>query len=232
MAVDTLEVDGLTFAIQRSDRRKTLEIIVDRDGQLRIAAPHGLADNVMAEFAREKRFWIFTKLAEKEVRSQPVGAKEFVTGEGFLYLGRTHRLLLVDDYGPLRLERGRFVLPRSRTAQGRDLFIDWYSSRGERWLAGRLGRWAQRMSCHPTRLEVMDLGYRWGSCSRSGAVRFHWAVMLLPPPVIDYVITHELAHLEEKHHTPRFWALVERALPEYDQRRIWLAERGGAMVAL
>ena len=82
---EVLTVDGLTFDVRRSDRRKSLEIIVDRGGELRMAVPEGCATEAMAEFAREKRFWILTKLAEKESLRQPIGTKEFVAGEGFPY---------------------------------------------------------------------------------------------------------------------------------------------------
>jgi predicted metal-dependent hydrolase len=61
-------------------------------------------------------------------------------------------------------------------------------------------------------------------------VNFHWATIQLPPSVIDYVIVHELAHLREPHHTPEFWRMVERALPDYDERKRWLAANGAEYV--
>jgi predicted metal-dependent hydrolase len=75
---------------------------------------------------------------------------------------------------------------------------------------------------------VQDLGYRWGSCGKGGRLFFHWRTVLLPPPIIEYVVVHELVHLVEAHHTPAFWARVERAMPGYAARKLWLAERGSA----
>lgn len=81
-------------------------------------------------------------------------------------------------------------------------------------------------------VRVLDLGFRWGSCGQGGAVNFHWAVILLPPRIVDYVIVHELVHLHERNHTPEFWRRVERAMPDFELRKAWLAQRGGSHLAL
>ncbi len=230
---EQLVVDELTFEVRRSSRRKTVELTVDRDGELRITAPPQADAGWLERFVREHRFWLYTKLAEKEALQRPVGTKQFVTGEGFPYLGRSYRLLLVDGQGEaLQLKGGRFRLARGLASRGREVFTEWYCRNGGAWLRRRVEGWAQRMDLVPTSVEVRDLGFRWGSCGRKGGVNFHWATVLLPPSVVDYVIVHELAHLEEPHHTPAFWRRVERAMPDHADRRRWLAERGGGLVVL
>ena len=228
-----LTVDDLTFEVRRSARRMTLEITIDRGGELIISAPPGVADDVMADFVREKRFWLYTKIAEKEALQQPVGGKEFVSGEGFPYLGRSYRVLLVDHQAvPLKLEAGRFKLVRDQADQGREHFVRWYTDHARPWLRKRVKHWASRMGVEPGGVEVRDLGFRWGSCGQAGGVNFHWGTILLPASVVDYVVVHELAHLVEPNHTPEFWARVARTLPEYEQRKVWLAEHGGRHVVL
>lgn len=69
-------------------------------------------------------------------------------------------------------------------------------------------------------VDVAALGYRWGSVGRANKVNFHWATLQLGPALIDYVLVHELAHLEEINHTPRFWQLVGRALPDFERRNL------------
>lgn len=81
-------------------------------------------------------------------------------------------------------------------------------------------------------VDVRDLGFRWGSCGKGGRLHFHWASILLPASVVEYVVLHELVHLLEPNHTPEFWLRVERALPDYEQRKGWLAEHGGEFVVL
>lgn len=228
-----LLVDELSFQIKRSNRRHTLELIVDRGGELVIAAPTETDEALMAAFVREKKFWLYRKLAEKQARQQPSGGKEFVSGEGFAYLGRSYRLLLVEDQeAPLRLANGRFRLRADRAPRGRETFIGWYSERARPWLKKRIRGWAPRVGVEPQGLEIRDLGYRWGSCGRAGTLNFHWATILLPPSVIDYVIVHELVHLIEPNHTPIFWQQVGRVLPDCEQRKTWLAEQGGTYVSL
>ncbi len=231
--IELLAVDDLTFEVRRSPRRKTLEITLDRGGELIIAAPPETDRTLLAEFVREKRFWLYTKIAEKEARHQTLDAKEFVTGEGFPYLGRSYRLLLVEEQdAPLKLEAGRFKLLRPLAANGRAQFMRWYTEHASDWLQRRVKGWAARMGVEPKGVEVRDLGFRWGSCGHAGNVNFHWATILLPGSIVDYVIVHELAHLVEPNHTPEFWLQVGRALPEFEQRKSWLAEQGGRHVVL
>lgn len=232
-AGEQLQVDELTFRVTRSPRRRTMQITVDRGGELLMTAPPGASHGVMSEFVREKRFWIYTKLASKEALQRTVPVKEFVNGEGFPYLGRSYRLLLVDSDGPpLKLEAGRFRLRRAEVAKGRAHFIRWYSEHGRVWLRRRAKDWAARMGVAPTDLDVRDLGYKWGSCTPSGSLHFHWATVLLPPPVVDYVIVHELAHLQHPDHSASFWAVVARTMPEYEQRKQWLAAHGAGVLVV
>lgn len=233
LPVERLAVDDLTFEVRRSARRRTVEITLDRNGELVISAPPGAGQELLADFVREKRFWLYTKMAEKESRQHPLAAKEFVSGEGFPYLGRSYRLLLVDAQDvPLKLEAGRFKLLRSTASEGRRHFVDWYTAHARDWLRRRVKGWGQRMDLTPKGIEVRDLGFRWGSCGKSGTVNFHWATILLPAGVVDYVVVHELAHLIEPNHTPAFWLRVARAMPDYEQRKAWLAQHGGRQASV
>jgi predicted metal-dependent hydrolase len=111
-------------------------------------------------------------------------------------------------------------------------FIRWYVDHGKTWLDRCLSRLAGRVGVAPAGLDVRDLGHRWGSCGKDGNVSFHWATILLPPSVVEYVAVHELVHLREPHHSAEFWRRVERTMPDYEERRRWLADRGAVFVAL
>jgi predicted metal-dependent hydrolase len=109
----SLQVDDLRFTIQRSTRRKTMQITVERSGDLVLCAPPEVDEAALRAFALAKRCWFYTKLAEKDRLQRQVPRKEFVSGEGFLYLGRSHRLKLVDEQDvPLKLAAGRFCMRR------------------------------------------------------------------------------------------------------------------------
>jgi predicted metal-dependent hydrolase len=228
----SLTVDDLCFEIRRSPRRKSVQITVDRGGELVLSAPDTCEPATMASFVREKRFWIYSKLAEKDALRAEAPKKVYVSGEGFQYLGRSHRLLLVDDQdAPVKLEHGRFKMRRTDAPSGREHMIRWYIDRAQPWLAKRVDRFRHRIGVEPTGGVVQDLGYRWGSCGKGAKLYFHWRSILLPPRIVEYVVVHELVHLVEPHHTPAFWTRVERAIPEFAARKQWLAEHGPEVVA-
>lgn len=222
-----ITIDNLSFELKRSSRRKTMQITVDRGGELILAAPPEAEEIQLQEFVREKRFWIYTKLAAKDQLQKTVSPKSFVDGEGFLYLGRSYRLRLVDDQkDPIKLQGGRFRLLRSQADSGREHLVRWYSERAKAWLGQKVLDYSARMEVHPAGVKVQDLGYRWGSCGKGNYLYFHWKAILLSPRIVEYVVVHELAHLHQPHHTPDFWQRVERAMPDYDRRKKWLAEHG------
>lgn len=222
-----IQVDDLHLTIRRSARRRTMQITVERTGELILSAPPEVGIAQLREFVSEKRFWIYTKLAEKDRLLRQVPRKEFVGGEGFLYLGRSHRLKLVNDQDcPLKLVNGRFALHQDTQAGAREHFIRWYSERARVWLSSRVADYQSRMEVAPAGVKVQDLGYRWGSCGKGDWLYFHWKTILLPARIAEYVVVHEIAHLHEPHHSPAFWLRVERAMPDYAQRRAWLAEHG------
>jgi predicted metal-dependent hydrolase len=225
--MNVLTVDDLSFELKPSSRRRTLQITVDRTGELVLLAPRDVEEARLREFVLEKRFWIYTKLAEKDRLQTAVPTKSFVDGEGFLYLGRSYRLRLVDEQDvPLKLLNGRFMLRRDMLETAKTHLIRWYSGRAKLWLWEKVQDYIARMEAQPADLKVQDLGYRWGSCGKGDWLYFHWKTILLPPRIAEYVVVHELAHLHESHHTPEFWQRVERALPDFERRKIWLAEHG------
>lgn len=227
MTASSLQVDDLLFTVRHSARRRTMEITVERDGALVLSAPPDVAESRLRAFVQEKRFWIYTRLAEKDRLQRHAPRKAFVGGEGFLYLGRSYRLKMVADQEvPLKLSAGRFCLASYALPAAREHFIRWYGERAKRWLSDRMLEHALRMDVAPVGVKVQDLGYRWGSCGKGDWLYFHWKTILLPARIAEYVLVHEMAHLHEAHHTPSFWLRVERAMPDYLQRKAWLAENG------
>ena len=227
-----IAVAGLDFEVQLSGSRRSIGITVDRDGSLVMNAPAGCDEAELAAFAHEKRMWVYKKLAEKDLLLSHRPTKEFVSGEGFVYLGRSHRLLLADhDDDAVKLARGRLVMRRDLAARGfgARAMIEWYRARALRWLPRRIEPWARRMGVSPAAIDVRDLGYRWGSLGKTERVNFHWATMQLKPTLVDYVIAHELAHILEANHSPEFWARLERAMPNFQNAKNDLARIGSGL---
>jgi predicted metal-dependent hydrolase len=231
--MSTLTVNDLRFEVRRSDRRRALEITVDRRGELVLSAPPEVPEAKLRDFVQRKRMWVYKQLARKESLGRETPRKVFVDGEGFAYLGRNYRLRLVaESDAAVKLVGGRFVMPKALVRDGREHLIRWYCERAKPWLWGKVQNYADRMEVAPTGLRVQDLGYRWGSCGKDQMLYFHWKSILLPAPIAEYVVVHELAHLHEPHHTPGFWQTVERALPDFERRRSRLEQLGANVEGL
>ncbi len=151
---EALIVDDLRFELRRSTRRKTIGITVERDGSLFITAPVDCPREEIEETARQKQFWVYSKLARKYLLMPSGPAKEYVSGEGFPYLGRSYRLLLVaptlDGAVPaLRLHQGRFLLRRDERERGAQHFTAWYKQHGQPWLHRKVALLAGRIGVEP-----------------------------------------------------------------------------------
>jgi predicted metal-dependent hydrolase len=226
----TVTFDDLTFELRESSQRRTMEIIVDRDGSLVLATPPSVPREALEQFVDENLVWIYTKLAEKEAQARPKSPREYVSGEGFPYLGRSYRLKLVDGarrQAPLRLYRSRFELRRDVVPYARDHFIRWYTLHLRPVLDRHIAALVNRVGAEPREVRIQDLGYRWGSSNRRGHLYFHWRVAMLPHRMIEYLVTHELVHLVERSHSDAFWERLERVIPDYADRQRWLKEHGG-----
>jgi hypothetical protein len=107
--------------------------------------------------------------------------------------------------------------------------LDWLKRQAHLDLKARVEFHARRLDLAPKRIFVRDQTTRWGSCSTSGALSFSWRLVLAPPFVLDYLAAHEVAHLANMNHGPRFWALVARTMPRHEQAKAWLGKHGGSL---
>jgi hypothetical protein len=147
--------------------------------------------------------------------------------------GEPHRIVFVGRarFGGVVAARlscdGRPELAVSGEAEhARRRLRDWLVSECRRDLDARVSAHAGTLGLRPKRIAVRDQSSRWGSCSTTGLLSFSWRLVLAPPPVLDYVAAHEVAHLAEMNHGPRFWALVRRACPRMDEAKRWLLRYG------
>jgi hypothetical protein len=220
MMPETLQLGELTFKIGRSARRRTVGITVERGGELVLHAPQDFPVGRLERWAKGKLLWVYRKLALKEKILPVVSNLEFVSGEGFNYLGRSYPLKLVDQQvQALRLQGSRFLLQKDARSRASQVFRQWFISTGGGWLRNRVAILASKAGTTPSKIEVRDLGFRWGSSSKRGALFFNWKLIQLPIRLIDYVILHELIHLIEPHHGAPFWERLERALPDWRERK-------------
>ena len=217
--METLELSDLVFEVRRSSRRSTFGLTVDRGGELVIHAPVASDRDELARWTRSKLLWIHRKLIRKAEVVPSVREPEFVSGEGFWYLGKAFRLKLARNCKePLSFDGRNFILSVTAQPKAAVHFKLWYIKVGRTWVCHRIVRLSRRLGVQPNRVDIHDLGYRWGSCGQSGVVHFNWKLLQLSPRLIDYVIAHELAHLIEPRHGREMWRILNRSLPDWQLR--------------
>ena len=122
-----------------------------------------------------------------------------------------------------RLEKDRLTVNLDHSGEELKSMIEgWYKFQVNVIIQERLEFWSRQMHIDFCGYKTRGQRTRWGSCSRSGNLSFNWKLVKTPPDTIDYVIVHELAHLKQMNHSPRFWALVEQHCPDYKKHRKWL----------
>lgn len=212
----------------RSAKRRKLTITVERDRRVVVHAPVGTSDEAIQRVVESRRRWIFEKLHHgqkyKELPHPP--GKELVTGESALYLGRSYRIeVIAEDAGEIQFTQ-RFLIPASHSTRRKGAMREWYFARANEKILPRVERHARDLGVAFRRARIVDNRYRWGSCTVHDNVTFNWRLIKAPTFVIDYVIVHELAHLIEANHTPRFWNVVRTHVPKIEKARAWLTENG------
>ncbi len=224
----------ISYQVVRS-RRKTADIVIERDGRILVRTPRSVPDERIEDIVETKRYWIYKNLAEWRDLNATRVLREYRNGEGFLYLGRSHRLLLVaEQEEPLVLRGGRFCLRRDlvdcgEIAAAKAAFRDYYVARGTERITERVKYYSPKAGVTPRRIDVRELGNRWASCSPNGNVAFHWKCMMAPQTIIDYIVVHELCHFHHLDHTDAFWNEVDKVMPAYGERKEWLRTHGAGL---
>ncbi len=217
--------DGLiSFDVHRT-RRRTLAIQVHVDGRVVVRAPQRASLREIRGVVREKRDWIDRKRREFAVRSREIQALRRQAETTRYYLGRPYSLQVsLADLEGVRLVNGSMsVAVNNLDPDHVDGVLDaWYRDRAREELGSRIDLCMERV--RPLRVRRPEFRYRkmrtqWGSCSSQGRVTLNTELVKAPWRCIDYVIVHELCHLRELNHSPRYYALLERVMPDWHARR-------------
>jgi predicted metal-dependent hydrolase len=207
-------------------KRKTIALIIQRDGTLIVRAPLRTPEKTIRELVLEKTAWINEKQAEMRARPA-IAPRQFTENEKMLFLGQLHPLKIVKKQRPaLNFEQQTFHLAEKAVPQAKDLFTRWYKQMAQTLLPSRVEALAKKHSYQPQKIRVTSARSRWGSCSSNGTISLTWRLIMAPPEIIDYVILHELVHLKIKNHSPNFWKAVATLLPEYKTHLTWLKKNG------
>lgn len=218
----------MEYTIKRSNR-KTLCIAIERDRRVVVQAPFSLSDSDIDRLVEKKRDLILKKINNPQKYPQHPQPKEFVSGEGMMFLGKLYRLEIVDDLDTELEFDNIFRISRHNQSKAHTVFKEWYRRQAENIISPIAEKFAKQLGVRFNQCKVSEMKYRWGSCTVSGNLNFNWRIIKAPVSVINYIIVHELAHLREANHTPEFWNIVSIQEPHYQQAKQWLKDHGNQL---
>lgn len=219
---------NLDYQVIHSSQRKTLTITVERDRSIVVKAPTGTDPDKIRQIVESKKQWLYEKIHHDQKYCLPLHppGKELVNGESLLYLGRYYKLELVDDETEIKFINNRFEVPKTQLERRGEVFKDWYIQKAKEKILPRVKLYAKRLGVTFNEAKITNSKYRWGSCTPNDNVTFNWRLIKAPMFVIDYVVVHELVHLIEPNHTPRFWNIIKSQVASMEKAKQWLKDYG------
>jgi predicted metal-dependent hydrolase len=227
----------LPCALRRSPRAKRLRLVVKAEGA-ELVVPPSIGEEQALAFLSRHRAWAERKIAE--LRGRLAVAPPSLIGAGATVPFQGREVPLVVAESPRRGSRvefdGRFLVsipqgaPEQVEPRVKAALYAWI----EGWLRREADRiassHAERHGLRPRQFRIKRMKTRWGSCGGQGDINLNWLLAFAPPPVLEYVVVHELCHLRHRDHSAAFWALVARHLPDWPERRQWLKRQGGELL--
>jgi predicted metal-dependent hydrolase len=229
---DIIKGDGFTVKIVKSARRKTIALKVTHKGvslHMPVKAPFETASH----FVYQKTAWIKAKLKQQSLSQAPT--RHFLGGEELHLLGEKYYLHLQQkEQSPFVHQSQQEIIVTGRInrlspATIKKTLSAWYQQKAEVYLTAQTKALAKKTDLYPRSITVKSYKARWGSCKISGDIQFNWKLIQAPAAIIDYVIVHELCHLQHHNHSKQFWQLVAHHYPEFKQARQWLKEHGNQL---
>lgn len=216
---------ALMVVLRRSARARRISLRVSRlDGRITLTLPLRASLKAGQDFLAERAAWLRAVVAEV--------APPLAVAPGALLPveGAPLRLERADIRG-VRIEGGTLLIPQRGRAGA--VVANWLKLRARDRAGAAVARYAQALGGAarrpPGRLRLADPRGRWGSCSAAGDLMLSWRLILAPPPVLEYVVAHEVAHLAQMNHSPAFWAEVARICPGHGPLRDWLRQHGAGL---
>lgn len=222
-----IELNGqlIAYTVRESHRARRARLQISPRKGLELVVPIGLVSEQEHEaMLRQKTDWILANLR------QPAA---FATGDLINFLGEPHTLDLIDTPNAKRTtvaRQAQSIRIRLKAGLGDNerqsaiahALTLWYKNQARHYLLPRVNELATQFSFNIGAVTIRGQRTRWGSCSSRGNLSLNWRLMMVVPPAIDYIIIHELCHLLEMNHSPRFWALVATHCPNYQEWRRYL----------
>jgi predicted metal-dependent hydrolase len=214
----------IAYRVRRAPRARRVRVRVDPHHGVEVVLPPRAPDRAAAAAVAELAPWITRRLEELALARERVPR-----GHGWLpYLDQ--RLAVLVEPGRTRVHRLGDTLLVPAGAGAPVALERWYRRAARSQISQRLDRATALAGTSYSSLAIRNQRTRWASCAGNGAMSFNWRLMLAPERVLDYVVWHEVCHIEVADHSKRFWALLEARCPEWREPAAWLRKNGSALV--
>ena len=226
----SLVIEGtrVDLVLRRSARR-SFALQVDHRGA-RVAVPLRTPLGEVERFVHSHGRWLLDRL-QARAAARPSPVLDVVDGATVPLFGRALTLRLregrITRWRPLTDDREELLLPTA--VDPLRALLRALQARALAWYRGRIEEYCHRLGLPVPAVRLSHARTRWGSCSSRSGIRLHWRLVHLPPALIDYVVAHEVAHLVEMNHSPRFWAVVERLYPDWRSARAALSQASASL---
>ena len=218
-------MDIVKIVIKRSSR-KTISIEINREGGVIVRAPQKYPEYQIKKTIETHKEWIKDRIELAEKRKIQVPPKKFIHGEQFLFQGELFPLVIhSSNKKKMWFDQG-FYIPKNLEGKARELLMEWYKERARVAFLDRVCYHTAQTGSRAKTMRLSSAQTRWGSCSMRGSLNFNWRLIMAPPHILDYVVVHEIIHLEEHNHSASFWKKVSKQFPEYKKAKQWLKEYG------
>ncbi len=207
-----------------------------------MVAPVKVAEHKIQQFVESKQQWIvqaLAKIAAKTHLHKTLAPAVYGHGAEIPYQGVSYKLAL----RPTKLKKIKIefsqefiahvpdtLISKDHSAEIKEALIRWMKKESKSRVEQLVNRHAQRKQLFPQTIKIKTQKSRWGSCGINNDININWLLIIAPPEVLEYVVVHELCHIQIRNHSAHFWALVAEHLPDYQSRRQWLKKHGGSLM--
>jgi len=208
------------YKLTRS-KRKTIAIKINEDSRLEVRAPLHISQEKIDSFVNSKEKWIVKHT--NEISKKYKLKKEFTLNFNDYVLVRgekTYIHSIKENTASYDKEKRIFYIPEiANSAQIKEILIKLYKLIAKSYIHQRVEFFSKQMNVNPTAVRITSAETRWGSCSGKNSVNFSWKLIMADDEIIDYVVVHELAHIKQHNHSPKFWNIIESTIPDYRKQK-------------
>ena len=213
--------------IMTSRRSKSISLQI-RNGELEVSCPYNTSEIFVKNLIERKKEWINKNIDRSRKNHKKIDqiSKGFIT-----YKGLVLKLIYEkSDFEGITVEDNVLKILYSDESKSKKLIIEWLKLQANNFLRARLSFLSKRISIEFNSLTIKSYTARWGSCNIRGDIFLNWKLIMLPESVIDYVLIHELAHINVPNHSSKFWELVKKKDPYYYKHKRWLKDNGSTFI--